>query len=184
MSQQGDIFLFQTDNDGEINVENGIIEMSGGLDTAAYLSLFGGNEDCSGRETCPFTWWANRSENDDALKYISETQYLLQSLPAITANLRRIEDAANRDLAWFLNEKIASTVTVLVSIPALNRIQIDVIIEAEGVESSFKFVENWKSTIITSTDTEEFPFVNTIEPMEWTPGDFAEWTPGDPITWT
>ena len=139
-----DILLFQTLDDGEITVENGVIEMSGGLYTAAYLSLFGGNEDCSGRETCPFSWWGNFSENDKAKRYISETQFLLKTIPAIPANLRRIEDAATRDLNWFLENKIASSVTIAVIIPALNTIKISVIIEANGIESSFEFVENWK----------------------------------------
>ena len=50
MTQQGDVLLFQTVDDGEINIENGVVEMSGGLETAAYLSLYGGNEDDDGRE--------------------------------------------------------------------------------------------------------------------------------------
>ena len=154
MSQQGDIFLFQTIDDGNITVEGGVIEMSSGLDTAAYLSLFGGNEDCSARQTCPFTWWGNTNETDTVRHYKSETQHLLKGLPAITANLRRIEDAANRDLSWFLEQKIASSVTVNASIPALNQIQINITIVAEGVESSFEFVENWKDTKITQEITE------------------------------
>jgi len=142
-----DIFLFQTIDDGEINVEDGIIEMSGGLDTAAYLSLFGGNEDCSGRATCPFSWWGNFAEIDKANQYVSETQYLLKSLPVTTGNLSRIKDAATRDLQWFLDKKIASSVTVTVSIPALNTVKINVNIIAQGLESSFEFVENWKAMI-------------------------------------
>ncbi len=160
-NQQGDILLFQENNHGNITVENGVIEMSSGLDTATYLSLFGGNEDCSGRANCPFSWWGNFNEIDKAKKYISETQYLLKSLPAITANLRRIEDAARRDLNWFLENKIASSVTVVVTIPALNTIQINVSIEARGMEFNFEFVENWKATTITGdTDTDESIGVN------------------------
>lgn len=146
MSQQGDVKLFQTIDDGEINVVNGVIDMSGGLDTAVYLSLWGGNEDCNGQTACPFTWWGNFDETDKAKKQISETQYLLQSIPAITANLSRVEQAAGRDLKWLLENKIASSVVIAVSIPALNRIKIIVNIEANGMESSFEFVENWKAT--------------------------------------
>lgn len=146
-NQQGDVFLYQTVDDGEVNVENGLIEMSGGLGTATYLSLWGGNEDCSGLTNCPFTWWGNYDELDKAKKQISETQHLLQSLPAITANLLRIEQAAGRDLKWFIDNKIASSVIVNASIPALNRIKTIVNIEANGIESSFEFVENWKASI-------------------------------------
>lgn len=183
MSQQGDVVLYQSNNHGEITVDNGIIEMSGGLETAAYLSLFGGNEDCSGRPTCPFSWWGNFDEIDKTKKYISETQFLLKGLPVTTSNLRRIEDAAIRDLNWFLENKIASNVTVTVSMPAINKIKITIDIVADGIESSFEFVENWKATTISTVDTEEFPFISSDKLIEWSEGEFMEWSEGDLIEW-
>lgn len=143
--QEGDVKLFQTDDDGEITVENGLVEMSGGLETAAYLSLFGGNEDDDGRADNPANWWANLDEVDPTRQYHSETQNLLQALPATTGNLRRIEDAAGRDLAWFVDSGVASSVSVSASIPGINRIKLTIDIEAVGQESSFEFVENWKA---------------------------------------
>lgn len=142
--QQGDVLLFQTNNDGEITVTDGVVQMSGGLETAAYLSLFGGNEDDDGLSDNGNTYWGNLDEIDPAMQYRSETQNLLQGIPATTGNLRRIEDAALRDLQWFVNKKIASSVSVVVTIPELNRIKITVEIEAQGEEFSFEFVENWK----------------------------------------
>ena len=146
MTQQGDVLLFQTPDDGDIIVEGGLVEMAGGLETAAYLSLFGGNEDDDGLGNNSFTWWGNLDETNPALKYRSETQNLLQAIPPTSGNLRRIEDAAGRDLAWFLEEKIASSIIVEASIPRLNTVRIKVTIEANGLESSFEFVENWKAT--------------------------------------
>lgn len=146
MAQQGDVLLFQTDDDGEITVENGLVEMSGGLETAAYISMFGGNEDDDGRGANPLTWWGNLDEVDPVRQYRSETQNLLQVLPPRTGNLGRVEDAANRDLAWFVEQRVASSVTVSASIPGLNRIKLTVDIEAVGEESSFEFVENWKAS--------------------------------------
>jgi phage gp46-like protein len=145
--QQGDVLLCQTNDDGEINVVDGVVEMSGGLETAAYLSLFGGNEDDDGRDNSPVTWWANLDEVDPSRQYRSETQNLLQALPATTGNLRRIEDAATRDLAWFTQNNVASSVSVVASIPGLNKIKLTINIEAVGEESSFEFVENWKASV-------------------------------------
>ena len=145
MSQQGDILLFQTVDDGDINVSGGLVEMSGGLDTAAYLSLFGGNEDDDGRKNSSETWWANLNETETTRRYRSETQNLLQAIPAVPANLRRIEDAVRRDLAWMLNTNTASSVAVAATMPGLNKVAIAVTIEAIGEESSFEFVENWKA---------------------------------------
>ena len=133
--QQGDVKLFQTDDGGNIIVEDGLVAMAGGLETAAYLSLFGGNEDDDGRSDNSLTWWGNLDENDPARQYRSETQHLLQALPLTTGNLRRIEDAALRDLTWLIGQNIAG----------LNRVKLTVDIEARGEESRFEFVENWKA---------------------------------------
>lgn len=146
MAQQGDVSLFQTDDGGEITVENGLVEMSGGLEAAAYLSMFGGNEDDNGQPRNAASWWGNLDETDPSRQYRSETQYLLQSIPAITSNLRRIEDAAGRDLAWFITEKAASSVEVVATIPGINRVKISISIEATGEESNFEFTENWKAS--------------------------------------
>lgn len=146
MAQQGDVVLFQTDDDGEITVTGGLVEMSGGLETSAYLALFGGNEDDDGRAENTANWWGNIDEDETAKQYRSETQNLLQAIPAVPANLLRIEDAATRDLSYFLEENIASSVTVSTSMPGINRIRIIIDIQANGEESRFEFTENWKAT--------------------------------------
>ena len=143
-TQQGDVSLFQTTDDGEIIVTNGIVSMSGGLETSAYLSIFGGNEDDDGRNLNSMNWWGNLDESQPVMQYHSETQFLLTGIPATTGNMRRVEDAVNRDLAWLISENIASSVIVSVTIPELNRVKITVTIEAKGFESEFEFVENWK----------------------------------------
>ena len=137
------VLLYQGQNNGEINIENGLIETSGGLETAAYLSLFGGNENDNGLIDS-VQWWGNSLETENSKIYKSETQYLLRSIPAIPANLRRIEEAASRDLQWLLDENIANVITVEASIPDVNKVNINVDIQAIGEESEFEFVENWK----------------------------------------
>ncbi|MCK5606547.1 phage GP46 family protein [Candidatus Pacearchaeota archaeon] len=145
MAQQGDVLLSQTDDNGEIIVTGGIVEMTGGFETAAYLSLFGGNEDDDGSQDNALTWWANLNEVDPVSRYVSETQNLLQALAATSSNLLRIEEAAKRDLQWFLDKNIASSIEVEATIPGINRLQIVVTIEAIGEESQFTFVENWRA---------------------------------------
>jgi len=146
MKQQGDVILFQESDGGNINIVDGIVEMGGGLETAAYLSMFGGNEEDDGRAENNLTWWGNLDETVKSRQYRSETQYFLNTLVPITSNLLRIEDAVKRDLAWFLTEKIASSVEISVSMPALNTVKIIINIIAIGLESRFEFVENWKAT--------------------------------------
>lgn len=141
-----DVLLFQTNDNGEIEIEDGLVALTPGLDTAAYLSLFGGNWKDDGSQNNRQTWWGNLGETEPAKRYRSETQYLLGTIPATSRNLRRIEDAAARDLQWLLDESIASSLTVSASLIGLNRVKIEVIIRAEGDESQFNYTENWRAS--------------------------------------
>jgi phage gp46-like protein len=142
-SQQGDVKLSQTVDGGDISVVNGVIEMSGGLETSVYLALFGGNEDDDGSDKNIFSWWGNKEDMPEN-QYHSKTQFLLKSLPATSNNLLLIEDAVILDTKYLIELKIASSVNVEVSIPKINAINIKIIIEADGVETEFNFTENWK----------------------------------------
>lgn len=142
-----DVLLYQTDDGGEMDTVGGVVTLSPGLETAAYLSLFGGNEADDGRKDSASQYWGNLGETDPARQYRSETQHLLRALPATSGNLKRVEDAANRDLAWFLSERVASSVAVSVALVGLNRVSFTITIEAVGTESRFEFVENWKASV-------------------------------------
>ena len=144
--QQGDVLLFQTNDDGDIIVEGGVVTMSGGLEVSAYLALFGGNEDDDSSQKTPNQYWGNLDENESSRKYRSKTQFLLSTIPPIPANLPQLQDAATNDLDFFITDKIASSVNVVVSMPGLNRVKFVITIEAQGFESEFEFVENWKAS--------------------------------------
>jgi len=144
VDQQGDVLLYQSNDNGEINSVAGVIEMSGGLETAAYLSMFGGNEQDDGRQDNPLQWWGNLDETESARQIRSETQYLLRSIPSIPANLRRIEDAAKRDLAWFESAGVASSIDVSASMPGLNKVRLVVTLNGD---QELEFVENWKADL-------------------------------------
>lgn len=145
--QQGDPLLFNTLDGGEISSVNGQFEMSSGLGNAAYLSLFGGNEDDAGGDDTRLQYWANFAETEPEKRYRSETQFLLRSIPATSANLLKIEKAAERDLAWFVEVDAATAVDVIATIPALNKILITVSIVANGDAETFPFLENWQAEL-------------------------------------
>ena len=96
-----DVFLYNTTDGAEIDQDVALTE---GLESAFYLSLFSG----------PF--WA-----DTEKLYQSETDRLLATLPPTSGNLKRIEDAVKRDLAW-----VGEPLAVSVRMPALNRIEITI----------------------------------------------------------
>lgn len=141
MAQQGDVKLFQTNDDGDIEVINGLVTMGGGLGTAAYLSLFGGNEDDDGSSGSAYSWWGNLVETDLESQYRSETQNLLYKLPATSGNLLSIQDAATRDLSWMKDTGLASNISVNASIPGLNMVKLTVSIDQDTLE----FIENWRA---------------------------------------
>lgn len=132
-----DVLLFHAADGGEIQIENGRVQLSNTYETAVYLSLFGGNERDAGlTATASLQWWGNFGEDDEARQYRSETQHLIRSLPAIPANLRRIEDAAQRDLEWMLSEGI-DTIRASATIPAHDTVALD--IELDCADETFRF---------------------------------------------
>jgi len=142
-----DVRLYQTNDGGEIDYDNGLAVTADGLETAAYLSLFGGNKDDDGGDAgSSLQWWGNFTENEPSRQYRSRTQYLLNSIPAVSANLLRIEDAAVSDLEWFVEEGVANDVGVLVTIPALNAVNIEVNIEIGDSTYEFNFEQEWALT--------------------------------------
>jgi phage gp46-like protein len=138
-----DVQIYQTVDGGEIDYVNGQAVMTpDGIAAAGYLSLFGGNEDDSGDEVDNRRqWWANLSETDPDRIYRSETQNLVRTLPLIPANLKRIEDAAARDLAWFETSGLATGLGVRASIVAPNRVKISGVVEIDGLIVPFEFTE-------------------------------------------
>ena len=145
--QQGDVAIFQTNDEGDILVQGGVVEMTGGLEVAAYLALFGGNVEDDGSSGNALQYWGNIGETSPARKQVSRTQHIINGLPATTGNLKRVEDAAKLDLQFFITDKIASSVTVTVGMPAVKRIRITIAIDAFGFESVFEFTENWEASI-------------------------------------
>lgn len=142
MAQQGDVLLFQGNDGGDILVEGGLLAMTGGLETAAYLSLFGGNEDDDGQAGNPRQWWGNLLETEADRQYRGEFAYLLATLPPITSNLRRLEDAAERGLAWFVTSGVASEISATATMPAPGSVRLVVSINADR---TIEFIETWRA---------------------------------------
>jgi phage gp46-like protein len=134
-----DVLLRQTNDGGDIIAQAGLLQMSEGLETAAFLSMFGGNEQDAGDSDSAEQWWGNIGETETARTYRSETQFLIKSLPAIPANLLRIEQAAERDLAWMIEAEVAKSIAVAARIPELNRVVVDVTIVTLLREVTFSF---------------------------------------------
>ncbi len=132
-----DVLLFQTPDGGEITAANGQLKLTEGLDTAGYLSCFGGNSDDSGLSADDAKqWWANFAETDPAKKYRSELAFLLKTLPLIPANLARFEDAAVKDLSWLLTS-VTDSIAARATMPGIDQVRIDIALVIDGKKTLF-----------------------------------------------
>lgn len=141
-----DVLLRVTPDGGEIDVVGGQVTMDDGLQTAVYLSLFGGNDEDDGTQaTERLQWWGNVSEQDPSRQYRSRTQAVLRGMPAIPANLKRVEDAAVRDLDWMMVD-VAETLVVTATMPGRNRVRVRVDVGLKGgARRAFVFDEPWRT---------------------------------------
>lgn len=139
-----DLLLYASLDGGEIEVTNGVLTTDEGPFQAMYLSLFGGNfEDSGDTSTDSEQWWGNYSESDETLHLRSRTQALLIGLPAIPANLVRVEEAVLADLDW-MNSELAESLEVTASLPARNTIRIVVLVQGkDGQTFTFDVSRPW-----------------------------------------
>lgn len=116
-----DVKLFQTVNDGDIDIINGAVVISDDPSSAAYISLFGGNNNGS-------AWWGDAD-------LTSETQDLLYRLPPSSGNLLRLEQAVKNDLSWMNVQPYNWSVSASARIISVNRVEI--IVDINGAAYTF-----------------------------------------------
>lgn len=101
--------------------------MDSGIENAALLSLLGGNERDSGLQSDnTLQWWGNLTESNPNRVYRSELQNLIRDLPLTTGNMRRIDEAAKRDLAWLVDAGLVSGIGTRVTMPGIEHVRIEI----------------------------------------------------------
>lgn len=145
MIGQGDVLLFQTNDNGEISIENGLVGMTGGFNTAVYLALFGGNADDDTTMNNKKNWWGNLVEPDPLFHYRSKTQYVLSRIIPISGNLVQIEDAVETDLQKLIDFGAVDSVDATVSLIDVRKVKISIEIIADSEKIEITFLANWKA---------------------------------------
>lgn len=129
-----DILLFQTEDGGEVEVTNGVLTLTNGLETASYLSMFGGDD-----------WFANVLQDSESSRLTGETQTVIDTTPPSSAGLLLIEDAAVRDHAWMIADGLASKVTATATLSG-SVLGIEILVEYDDGETNrLDFSLNWTS---------------------------------------
>ncbi len=139
-----DVLLYNTDDGGDINVRDGIVELSSGLVTAVYISIFGGNVEDDGRSNNENQWWANFVEDEPSRHMRSRFQHFVHRLPPIPINLRRLEDAARQDLQWLIDDGVATEIRLTASIPQYNHVRLDISVVADPGQTNILYITNWQ----------------------------------------
>lgn len=137
-----DVRLYQTNDGGEVDFSGGNPVLSNvEIETAAYLSLAGGNiEDDGSEATDALQWWGNRTETDPVRQYRSRFQSAVQASKNLEEDVLRIVEAANQDLAWMVDTGLADSITLDGSVPFYNQFRLDVKIQVGDNEYSFVFL--------------------------------------------
>lgn len=118
--QMRDVWMFQTNDDGQVYAEDGDLVRTDGLETAAYLSLFGGNVEDDGTSGNRAAWWGNAITGTESQHMTSRYQNFIEGREISSADLLRAEDLAMQDLSW-LSELGLSVDSLSVSATGLDR---------------------------------------------------------------
>lgn len=130
----GDILIFNTLSGGTIQTVNGEPEMTGGFESAVYITLFGGN----GNDL-----WMNEYLTEEE-KIKSEFIGFIESAPLTLFNIKRAEQLAQTDLKWFIDSGIADIIEIEIEATGNKRIDLTVDIQKDK-ETLFKNIYqiNW-----------------------------------------
>lgn len=130
--QDGDILLFQTLNDGDISIQDGVAIMTRGLETAVYLSMFS-----------PKDWFCNENIDDKHERISAKTEDLINNKPQSSANYQLLVQAVKSDLGWLIKTNIANSIDVSVSSDGLNSVTITIAIEQDAGSSNITLPIQW-----------------------------------------
>ena len=130
--QDGDVLLFQTLNAGNISITDGIVQMTQGLETAVYLSLFS-----------PADWFCNEAAETPEERLSSETEAIINNKPQSSKNYQLLVQAIEADLKWLIDNGNANSIEASVSSDGLNRVIIGITIEQDSSSTNISVPVEW-----------------------------------------
>lgn len=137
--QRGDVLAFFVPDGIEINVENGITEMTTAMESATGLCLSGGNKDDNATPATENLQWMGNEDEEPENKFRSRFQALLSGRPISSQLVKELSEAAALDIVDGFPGYI-KTATCAVSIDAQNKVTVSSIMEA--IDGKFYDVKN------------------------------------------
>lgn len=132
--REGDIYLYETEDGGEISIVNGEPVMDAGLESAVYISIFGHES---------VTWWGN--------EYLKKAERMecrfypyIKSTGKTISTLNKAKELLKQDLTWLIDEKIADRIVIDIYSISITHISVDInILKDERSISKTKYGVNW-----------------------------------------
>lgn len=151
-----DLLVIENGNGGDIKQSGNDLLMQGGFGNMIYLAMFGGNIQGVTKEKLPTEeskdWWGNNllMPQDASIQFNSLTEKTLMEVALNSSGRIIIEQAVKKDLDFM---KSFSVVTVTVTIPATDKVKINVkITQPEGSQGSIpdafrEYIFIWDATL-------------------------------------
>lgn len=125
-----DLYLIPTSSGGDITITDGQPQMTSGIETAVYLSLFTAG------------YWGNAISDE---QYASEMEDLF-ARPLTNQTRLAVMDEAKRLLAWMVENGIAQEIEVRAEIPSVGVLHLAITIhEPGGAEETIAYALNWEA---------------------------------------
>lgn len=129
---------------GEIRFIDGEPIRSGGLAGAVYILLWGGNQADDGTPESAEAWWGNQLGSDEPIH--SRTATLVQGLPMVSGNLRRIEETVEEDLQPLIDDGVATSVEATAGMRSARFLLLEIRVESVGNATEILVYRlNWES---------------------------------------
>jgi phage gp46-like protein len=136
LKRQGDIYLYESEDGGEITVRNGEPVMDAGMETAAYLSLFS-NEDED--------HWINEYAKEDE-KIESQFYAFIRGNPKTVTNMNKAKDLLRKDFDWMLRVGLADRIETDIESVSIIHVLLKVkILKDEQTINESVFKLNWRA---------------------------------------
>lgn len=125
------------------------LKVTEGFQNMIYLAMFGGNVEASTPVTRleseqAFDFWGNTFlTGDRSIQFNSETEMVLRTTALTSSGRLKIEQAVKSDLAFM---KSFAEITVVVTISAIDRVDIQINVRELGNLVSREFIFIWDAT--------------------------------------
>jgi phage gp46-like protein len=145
-----DLKVIETGNGGDIVKTPRDLTVISGLENMVYLGMFGGNPEQSTpskRDVSEqaFDWWGNSllMPNDPGRQFNSITERVLNETALTSSGRKTIEEAVLKDLEFM---KPFAQVSVSASIPATDKVVIEITVKEPSNLQEKKYVYIWDAT--------------------------------------